>query len=178
MGLLAPDRWTTRGRAMTAGRLLVLALAGLSACRSAPRTGDGRPAFAEGIYDFHLQTRGTSVRGNFAISGASLVFTAPDGSCKQPPHEMTTRVVEYRTVVCEATAGMQNLTIRISLVAPMRRSTWSASYPVIARRSVCEAWSVDRNGRDVCLRTGIQMYETWTRAGGTLEVRRSPPPTE
>lgn len=149
--------------------------AGLAACRGAARTDTGGPQFAEGVYDFHVGVRGASVRGNFAISGTSIVFTAPDGSCQQPPQETTTRVVEYRTVVCEATAGLQNLTFHISLREPMRRSRWSASYSVIARRTVCEAMSVDRNGRDVCLRTGIQMYETWQRTEGTLEVRRSPP---
>lgn len=154
--------------------LVLLASGALAACRGPVRTDAAGPRFAEGVYDFHVGVRGASIRGNFAISGSSMVFTAPDGSCKQPTWETTSRPVEYRTVVCEATAGLHNLTFYIFLREPTRRSRWSVSYPVMARRTVCEVKSVDRNGREVCVRTGIQMYETWQRAEGTLEVRRSP----
>ena len=84
-----------------------------------------------------------------------------------PPDQLAYRYT------CNGPGNVESIQLRIDRRSPLQLSKWSAAYRVQKRREVCTQYAV-RDGRQVCVQTSTEMYETTENRSGTLQVRRVP----
>jgi hypothetical protein len=80
----------------------------------------------------------------------------------------------YIRYTCTGSGSFEQLGLTLDRHNPAQFSKWSANFRVRKERQVCTRYAV-QDGRQVCIQTGTEMYETLESKSGTLQVRRSSP---
>jgi hypothetical protein len=151
----------------------------LAACASSGRTTETSTATAvaatatssgpvEGTYDYIANLPGQQVRGQMRVLADTVIIDPMSDYCRPvvvPPDQLAYRYT------CNGPGNVESLQFRIDRRNPERLSTWTAAYRVQKRREVCTQYAV-RDGRQVCVQTSTEVYETTENRSGTLLVRR------
>lgn len=151
----------------------ILTLAMLNACASGGSATVSSQARgpAEGSFEFFASVPGQHVRGILHV-GADTMIVADVVGAGCLPSVWIRQVQRDPNVFYYGCSGGLLITFdRRNLV---QLSKWSFSMPVQRRREVCAERAV-RNGREVCVRTEIETYETTESRSGALQVKRAAP---
>ena len=126
------------------------------------------PASIEGIYDYVANLPGQQVRGTMRVTGDTVTIDPMADYCRPTVGVPDPLAIRY---TCNGPGNIESVQLRIDRRNPTQLSKWSASYRVQRRREVCTQYAV-RDGRQVCVQTSTEMYETTESRSGTLQVRR------
>lgn len=165
--MLVADNLTTVTRSL----FVLLTLATLFACASAGNsTVSSQRLAAEGSYEFFASVPGQHVRGILRVGSDTMIVADVAGAGCLPSawvrqEQRDPHVFYY---------GCTGLLITFDRRDLVQLSKWTFSIPVRKRREVCTA-RVVRNGREVCSRTNVEMYEATETRSGTLQVKRASP---
>lgn len=155
-------------------RIGVLALAVLTACGG---SGAGaRPETAapggpiEGTYEYLANLPSQQVRGTLRVTSDTVIVDPVSDYCRAvmgPPDPL------YFRYTCQGTGSYEQLQLTIDRRNPAQLSKWSATFRVTRRREVCVQYAM-RDGRQVCVQTTTETFETNDVRSGNLQVRRVP----
>jgi hypothetical protein len=154
-------------------RLYALLAPAMMACASSggttasPATPASPPA--EGTYEYLANLPNAQVRGTLQVLGDTALVSPVSDYCRPEP----TRDPLYIRYTCQGTGAFESLFLRIDRRNPVQLSKWSATFRVQKRRDVCRRYEV-RAGRQVCVETATETYETTESRSGNLQVRRPP----
>lgn len=122
----------------------------------------------EGVYDYVANLPGQQVRGRMRVIGDTVTIDPMADYCRPTVGVPDPLALRY---TCNGPGNFESIQLRIDRRNPAQLSKWSASYKVQRRREVCTQYAV-RDGRQVCVQTATEMYETTESRSGTLQVRR------
>jgi hypothetical protein len=123
----------------------------------------------EGTYEYLVTLPTQQVRGTMRAIGDTILIEPVSDYCRPfvgPPDPLA---IKY---TCVGTGTYEELQLSIDRHNPMQLSRWTARYRVQRRRDVCVQYAV-RDGRQVCVQTTTETYETNESRSGTLQVRRT-----
>ena len=159
---------------VTETRLLSVLFAGaLVGCAGsgAPRVEGASASLAEeGLYEYTANLPGQPVRGTFRVQGDTIIVNPATDYCRPVVGPANAMAIQY---TCTGAGSFEQLYLRLDRRNPVQLSRWTATYRVQRRREVCERYEV-RAGRQVCVQTKTETYETTEPRSGTLQVRRVP----
>lgn len=150
-----------------------LACAALTACASAGGTSETPVTSAvpvEGTYEYIANLPGQQVRGKMHFVGDTIVVEPVADYCRPTVRSPDPLAIHY---TCNGPGSFEQIQLRIDRRSPVQLSKWSASYRVQRQREVCTQYAV-RDGRQVCVQTRTEMYETTDSRTGNLQVRKLP----
>ena len=154
-------------------RYPVAALAVLLACggSAVSRPETAAPSGSrEGTYEYLANLPSQQVRGTLRVTSDTMVVDPVSDYCRPvigPPDPL------YIKYTCQGTGTFEQLTLTIDRRNPMQLSKWGATFRVTRRREVCTQYAT-RDGRQVCVQTTTETYETTESRSGNLQVRRTP----
>ena len=155
------------------GRIAVLTVPILVACASG---GNQQPVTAapsgpiEGNYEYVANLPNLQVRGSLRIVGDTILVEPVTDYCRPtiaPPDPLA---IKY---TCTGTGTYEQIQLTIDRRNPTQLSKWQATFRVQRRREVCVQYAI-RDGRQVCVQTSTETYETNDTRSGNLQVRRAP----
>lgn len=123
----------------------------------------------EGTYEYLVALPNQQVRGTLRVTGDTALVDPVSDYCRPtlgPPDPLS---IKY---TCTGTGTYEQIQLNIDRRNPMQLSKWAATFRVTRRREVCAQYAV-RDGRQVCVQTTTETYETTETRNGTLQVRRS-----
>jgi hypothetical protein len=146
----------------------------LAACAS----GGGGAAVArapagpiEGTYEYFASIPGQQVRGSLRVGDDTIVVVPDADYCRPVVGTPDPIVIRY---TCNGPGRFESLMLTLDRRNPAQFSKWAATFRVQRRREVCAQYAV-QGGRQVCVRTETQTYETTESRSGSLQVRRVVP---
>jgi len=145
----------------------------LAACASGGSGAASRepPGPVEGTYEYFASIPGQQVRGSLRVV-ADTIMVDPDADyCRPVIGTPDPLVIRY---TCSGSGRFESLLLALDRRNPAQFSKWTATFRVQRRREVCAQYAV-QNGRQVCVRTQTETYETTESRSGTLQVRRVVP---
>ena len=147
----------------------ILTLATIIACASAGNTTVSPEVRgpAEGSYEFFASAAGQHVRGILRVGADTMIVADVSGAGCLP--SVWIRQVQRDPDVFYYGCS-SGLLIRFDRRNVVQLSKWSFSVPVQRRREVCAERAI-RSGREVCVRTEIEIYETTESRSGALQVK-------
>lgn len=157
---------------MTA-RMILLAVPLLAACGGSATTKPetaAPSASIEGRYEYTVMLPTQQVRGTLHVTADTIVVDPVSDYCRVaigPPDPL------YIKYTCQGTGTYEQLTLTLDRRNPMQLSRWGATFRVTRRREVCVQYAM-RDGRQVCVLTQSETYETTESRSGILQVRRLP----
>ena len=122
----------------------------------------------EGVYDYVANLPGQQVRGTLRVTGDTVTIDPMADYCRPTVGVPDPLAIRY---TCNGPGNIESIQLRIDRRNPAQLSKWSAAYRVQRRREVCTQYAV-RDGRQVCVQTSTETYETTESRSGTLQVRR------
>ncbi len=151
---------------------LVGALALVSACASGGAPASRGPSTPiEGTYEYVANIPGgQQVRGVMRFLGDTVLVEPVTEYCRPALGAPSLQVIRY---TCNGSGTFEQLQLSIDRRNPVQLSRWSATFRVQKRREVCVRYEV-RAGRQVCVETTTETYETSESRGGTLQLTRTP----
>jgi hypothetical protein len=159
-------------RAATIGLTAALTLPGLAACASSgsqPPVTTAPSGPIEGNYEYMASLPSMQVRGTLRIVGDTVLVETTD-YCRPtvaPPDPFS---IKY---TCTGSGTYEQIQLTIDRRNPVQLSKWLATFRVQRRREVCVQYAV-RDGRQVCVQTTTETYETTDTRSGNLQVRKAP----
>ena len=150
---------------------VLIACVALSACASSNNghlnSGTvGAPV--QGTYTFTANLPDQQLRGTFQVAGSRILLDPASGNCRATESSDTVMV----HFLCASSGRYEQLSVRINRRKPAEGSYWSASYRVQRSREVCQEYGVV-SGRQVCVRSWTEYYDTSEGKSGKLRVRRT-----
>ena len=156
-------------------RSLLIALPVLVSCASSGATrGTAKSPSSgpiEGNYEYLANLPSHQVRGGMRVTGDTVLVDPVSDYCRPvmaPPDPF------YIRYTCQGTGSYEQITLTIDRRNPTQLSKWSATFRVTRQREVCVEYAI-RDGRQVCVRTQSETYETTETRSGNLQVRRLTP---
>ena len=137
---------------------------------SSPETAAPRGPI-EGTYEYVANLPSQQVRGTLQMVGDTVLVSPMSDYCRPlmaPPDPLS---IKY---TCQGAGSYEQIQLTIDRRNPVQLSKWSATFRVQRRRDVCVQYAT-RDGRQVCVQTTTETYETTERRSGNLQVRRTPP---
>ena len=156
------------GAALAAVAVLVACGGGSAASR--PETAAPN-APREGTYEYMANLPSQQVRGTLRVTSDTIVVDPVSDYCRVvmgPPDPL------YIKYTCQGAGTFEQLTLTIDRRNPMQLSKWGATFRVTRRREVCTQYAT-RDGRQVCVQTTTETYETTESRSGNLQIRRAQP---
>jgi hypothetical protein len=154
-------------------RIAYLVLPALLACASSG-TGTGASAPvgpAEGTYEYVANLPGLQVRGTMRVQGDTVLVDPVSDYCRPSIGAPDPMSIRY---TCVGSGSYEQILLAIDRRHPAQMSKWTARYRVQRRREVCVQYAY-RDGRQVCVQTTTETYETTESRSGTLLVQRKSP---
>jgi len=151
----------------------MLASLALVACASAGGTREtavAATAPVEGTYDYMANLPGQQVRGKMRFVGDTVFVEPVADYCRPTVGSPDPLRIRY---TCNGPGSFEQIQLSIDRRSPVQLSKWSATFRMQRQREVCVQYAV-RDGRQVCVQTQIERYETTESRSGTLQVRRVP----
>jgi hypothetical protein len=151
----------------------MVACAAFVACSSAGGTREGPASAAvpaEGTYDYIANLPGQQVRGKLRVIGDTVLVEPESDYCRPTVGTPDALRIQY---TCNGPGSFEQIRLFIDRRSPAQLSKWSATFRVQRRRDVCVRYAI-QNGRQVCVETRTETYETTESRSGTLQVRRVP----
>jgi hypothetical protein len=124
----------------------------------------------EGTYEYLVTLPTQQVRGTLRITGDTVLVEPISDYCRPamgPPDPLS---IKY---TCNGTGTYEQIHLNIDRRNPAQLSKWAATFRVTRRREVCVQYAT-RDGRQVCVQTTTETYETTETRSGNLQVRRAP----
>lgn len=158
-------------------RTLLGALAILTACASSSRTTETSTSTSvsavtagpvEGVYDYTANLPGQQVRGKLRVIGDTVTLDPMGDYCRPSVRAPDPLAFHFS---CNGPGSYESIQLRIDRRNPVQLSKWSAIYRVQRTRDVCMRYETQA-GRQVCVQTKQETYETNETRSGTLAVRR------
>ncbi len=145
----------------------------LAACASSGKTAANmEPAGPiEGTYEYIANIPGQQVRGKLRVLGDTMLVEADNDYCRPSTGVPSPLFIRY---VCNGPGSFESLGLTLDRRNPVQFSKWYASFRVMKQRQVCTRYAVQPDGRQVCVQSGTETYETSESKSGTLQVRRIP----
>lgn len=152
--------------------IAAMGCAGLVACASSRNEAETTPASGpvEGTYSYVANLPGQQVRGTLRILGDTVLVEPVADYCRPTVGSPDPLRIRY---TCNGPGSFEQLFLLIDRRSPVQLSKWSATFRVQRRREVCVQYAI-RDGRQVCVQTTTETYETTESRSGTLQVRRVP----
>ena len=153
-------------------RMLLLFASILCACGGGGRTRTETVAPAgprEGVYEYLANLPSQQVRGTLRVAADTITVDPTSDYCRinlGPPDPLS---IKY---TCTGTGSYESIQLVIDRRNPAQLSKWIANFRVTRRREVCAQYAV-RDGRQVCVQTTTETYETTESRSGTLQIRRT-----
>ena len=122
----------------------------------------------EGVYDYTANLPGQTVRGKLRIIGDTITVDPMTDYCRPTVRSPDPLAFHYS---CNGPGSFESIELRIDRRNPVQLSKWSATYRVQRQREVCMRYETQA-GRQVCVQTKQETYETDESRSGTLQVRR------
>ena len=122
----------------------------------------------EGTYDYIANLPGQQVRGTLQVVGDTVLVDPVADYCRPTIGRPDPLAILY---TCNGPGSFEQIQLRIDRRNPAQLSKWTATFRVQRRREVCTQYAV-RDGRQVCVQTSTETYETTESRSGTLQVRR------
>jgi hypothetical protein len=154
-------------------RMAILAVSALAGCAS---SGTRQPATAapsapiEGDYEYLASLPSVQVRGTLRIVGDTVLVEPVTDYCRPTIAPPDPFAIKY---TCTGTGTYEQIQLTIDRRNPAQLSKWQATFRVQRRREVCVQYAI-RDGRQVCIQTTTETYETNDTRSGNLQVRRAP----
>jgi hypothetical protein len=148
--------------------LCVTVLACASASGSRESSAPAGPI--EGTYEYTANLPGAQVRGTMRVVRDTVLVDPMADYCRPAVGVPDQLAIRY---TCNGPGTYEQIQLRIDRRNPVQLSKWSATFRVQRRREVCTLYAV-RDGRQVCVQTQTETYETTESRSGTLQVRRMP----
>jgi hypothetical protein len=146
----------------------MLACAVAGACASSGST-TTTPRTEDGVYEFIGRTgEHAELRGSLIVAGGELLLEPEQGICRV---DFQNVVSEKTRFLCDNTSEIEDLAFLIDRRTPLMRSTWTGSVRQKRQRTVCVQYAI-QNGRQVCVRSATETYETRVQLRGPLTFRR------
>jgi hypothetical protein len=162
----------TRLLAPLFGALLVACASSSSTTETATTTAVAATATAagsiEGVYDYVANLPGQQVRGRMRVTGDTVTVEPMADYCRPMVGAPDPLAIRY---TCTGSGSIESIQLRIDRRSPVQLSKWTANYRVQRQREVCVRYET-RSGRQVCVQTQRETYETQESRSGTLQVRR------
>ena len=153
--------------------LVAFACAAVAACASSGSAREaGAPASAavEGRYDYIANLPGQQVRGTMLVLADTIIVEPQTEYCRPAVGAPDPLRIFY---TCLGPGSFEQIRLSIDRRSPVQLSKWSATYRVQRQREICTQY-VTRDGRQVCVATRPEFYETTESRSGSLQVRRIP----
>lgn len=149
-----------------------LGCASLAACASRSGSPATQPPTGpiEGNYQYIANLPGQQVRGLLRVLADTMVIVPLADYCQPVMGTPDPIVLRY---TCNGTGKFEQLTLTLDRRNPAQFSKWSASLAVRKQREVCTRYAM-QDGRQVCVQTKTEQYETTESRSGNLQVRRVP----
>ena len=123
---------------------------------------------AEGEYDYVANLPGQQIRGRMRVVADTVLIDPVSDYCRPATGVPDPLSIRY---TCTGTGNLESINLSIDRRNPAQLSKWTARYRVERRREVCTQYAI-RDGRQVCVQTSTETYETIESRSGTLQVRR------
>jgi hypothetical protein len=152
---------------------IAILLASSMACAGAGGAPEAEVAVrapAEGKYDYIANLPGQQVRGTLSVVGDTIIVDPMADYCRPTVRTPDPLAIHY---TCNGPGSFEQIYLRIDRRNPAQLSKWSATYRVQRQRDVCAQYAI-RDGRQVCVLTKTEMYETTESRTGNLQVRKLP----
>ena len=156
---------------------MTLTCAALAACASSSRTTETSTTTAvsavnarpvEGVYDYTANLPGQQLRGKLRVIGDTVTLDPMADYCRPTVRAPDPLAFHFS---CNGPGSYESIQFRIDRRNPVQLSKWSAIYRVQRTREVCMRYETQA-GRQVCVQTKQETYETDETRSGTLQVRR------
>lgn len=147
----------------------IVVLAACGGSRAAPPSREPSEPI-EGNYEYIASIPGQQVRGLLRVLGDTILVEPFADYCQPATGNPDPIAIRY---TCNGPGRFEQLNLRLDRRNPMQFSRWSATIRVTKRREVCSQYAI-RDGRQVCVQTTTETYETNESSSGNLQVRRAP----
>ncbi len=166
------DKVTTEREEMMSRLACMGVLVLLCACASGGATTTRGPSTPiDGTYDYVANIPGgQQVRGVMRFMGDTVLVEPVSEYCRPSLGATSQQAIRYE---CNGIGTFEQLQLWIDRRNPVQLSRWSATFRVQKRREVCVRYEV-RAGRQVCVETSTETYETSESQGGRLQLTRKP----
>jgi hypothetical protein len=150
----------------------LLFVSGLAACASSGSSGGGRePAGPiEGDYEYVANIPGQQVLGRLRIVGDTMLVDPNNDYCRPVIGAPDPMYIRY---TCNGPSSFEQLVLTLDRRNPVQFSRWSGTIRVRKQREVCVRYEIQQ-GRQVCVLTQMEPYETTESRSGRLQIRRAP----
>jgi hypothetical protein len=144
----------------------------IAACASSGSTAGRAPEGPiEGNYEYFASLPGQQVRGRLRVIADTIVVDPAADYCRPVVGTPDPLVIRY---TCNGPGRFESLSLTLDRRNPAQFSKWSATFRVQRSREVCVQYAT-QGGRQVCVRTQTEQYETTESSSGSLQVRRAIP---
>jgi hypothetical protein len=117
---------------------------------------------ADGVYDYRAVVDGVPVKGTFAIRGDFFTLNIENGTCQ-------------RDAPWHCSAVNHDIIFTISRERPLRGSTWRSTRTEMRQRQICVRFATRKDGTEVCVEYGPELFEAVVPIGGQLTVQTREP---
>jgi hypothetical protein len=150
----------------------ILAAAALAAaCHPGHGLQGPPPIRGQGAYEF--ATRGetsTTVTGTFLVLEDTIVVRPTTGACHYDTRSMNEQMMRF---TCDGMPQVEDFALSFKRSDPAHSSVWSATMAKTVQKRVCDRYSTDTAGRQVCVASHIETSSQQVPVGGVLFVKGS-----
>jgi len=151
--------------------MLLAGVAAVAACRPGHGLQGPPPIRGQGAYEF--ATRGetsTTVTGTFLVLEDTIVVRPATGACHYDTRSMNEQVMRF---TCDGMPQVEDFALSFKRSDPAHSSVWSATMQKTVQKRVCDRYTTDATGRQVCAASHIETSSQQVPVGGVLFVKGS-----